>query len=129
MVGPNEPVGIRKDARWNVPEPELALVLNSAGTIVGYTIGNDAGSAISKGENVLYLPQAKIYSRSCALGPFITLGISGQKSGPGKSPSASTASSKPSLAARLASDKSNARFPSWLDTSSAAKSSPKASSC
>lgn len=75
VVGPNEPVGIRKDARWNVPEPELALVLNSAGTIVGYTIGNDMSSRDIEGENVLYLPQAKIYSRSCALGPFITLGI------------------------------------------------------
>jgi 2-dehydro-3-deoxy-D-arabinonate dehydratase len=75
VVGPGEPVGIRKDARWNVPEPELALVINSRGAIVGYTIGNDMSSRDIEGENVLYLPQAKIYQRSCALGPFITVGV------------------------------------------------------
>lgn len=74
VVGPEEPVGIRKDARWSVPEPELALVLNSRGEIVGHTIGNDMSSRDIEGENLLYLPQAKIYSRSCALGPWITLG-------------------------------------------------------
>jgi 2-dehydro-3-deoxy-D-arabinonate dehydratase len=75
VVGPGEPVGIRKDARWNVPEPELALVINSRGAIVGYTIGNDMSSRDIEGENVLYLPQAKIYQRSCALGPVITVGV------------------------------------------------------
>lgn len=74
VVPPSEPVGIRKDARWNVPEPELALVINSRGTIVGYTIGNDMSSRDIEGENLLYLPQAKIYSRSCALGPCIAVG-------------------------------------------------------
>ena len=74
VVGTEESVGIRKDARWNVPEPELALVLNSRGTIVGYTIGNDMSSRDIEGENLLYLPQAKIYSRSCAIGPWICLG-------------------------------------------------------
>ena len=69
-----EPVGIRGDARWNVPEPELALVLNSHGNIVGYTIGNDMSSRDIEGENLLYLPQAKIYDRSCALGPWIQVG-------------------------------------------------------
>lgn len=69
------PVGIRKDARWNVPEPELALVINSRQQIVGYTVGNDMSSRDIEGENVLYLPQAKIYSRSCALGPFIRVGV------------------------------------------------------
>jgi 2-dehydro-3-deoxy-D-arabinonate dehydratase len=73
VVPPLEPVGIRRDARWNVPEPELALVINSRGIIVGYTIGNDMSSRDIEGENVLYLPQAKIYDRSCALGPFIRL--------------------------------------------------------
>ena len=74
LVGPGEAVGIRRDAKWNVPEPELALVINSRGKIVGYTIGNDMSSRDIEGENLLYLPQAKIYSRSCALGPWIVVG-------------------------------------------------------
>ncbi len=76
VVGPNAEVGIRKDATWNVPEPELALVLNSQGSIVGYTIGNDMSSRDIEGENLLYLPQAKVYDKSCALGPWIVLGQS-----------------------------------------------------
>jgi 2-dehydro-3-deoxy-D-arabinonate dehydratase len=76
VVAPDEPVGIRSDARWNVPEPELALVLNSRGAIVGCTIGNDMSSRDIEGENLLYLPQAKIYDRSCALGPWILVGSS-----------------------------------------------------
>lgn len=75
VVASGEPVGIRRDANWSVPEPELALVLNSRGKIVGYTIGNDMSSRDIEGENLLYLPQAKTYSRSCALGPWITLGV------------------------------------------------------
>jgi len=75
VVPTGEPVGIRRDAKWNVPEPELALVLNSRGRIVGYTIGNDMSSRDIEGENLLYLPQAKTYHRSCALGPWITLGV------------------------------------------------------
>ncbi len=74
VVGPSEPVGIRTDAQWNVPEPELALVINSKGAIVGYTIGNDMSSRDIEGENLLYLPQAKIYHRSCAIGPCIVVG-------------------------------------------------------
>ena len=74
VAAPGEAVGIRRDARWNVPEPELALVLNSAGKIAGYTVGNDMSSRDIEGENLLYLPQAKVYDRSCALGPWITLG-------------------------------------------------------
>jgi len=74
VVAPGEPVGIRGDARWSVPEPELALVLNPRGLIVGYTIGNDMSSRDLEGENLLYLPQAKTYHRSCALGPWILLG-------------------------------------------------------
>src|SRR4030042_6246998 len=74
VVGPGEPVGIRMDAQWNVPEPELALVINSQGTIVGYTIGTDMRSRDIEGENLLYLPQAKIYHRSCAVGPCILVG-------------------------------------------------------
>ena len=74
VVGHGESVGIRRDAKWNVPEPELALVLNSRGQIIGHTIGNDMSSRDIEGENLLYLPQAKIYNRSCALGPWIVLG-------------------------------------------------------
>ena len=74
VVAHGEPVGIRGDARWSVPEPELALVINSAGRIVGYSIGNDMSSRDIEGENLLYLPQAKIYARSCAIGPWIVLG-------------------------------------------------------
>lgn len=74
VVDPNEAVGIRADAQWNVPEPELALVINSKGTIVGYTIGNDVSSRDIEGENLLYLPQAKIYDRSCAVGPCMVVG-------------------------------------------------------
>jgi 2-dehydro-3-deoxy-D-arabinonate dehydratase len=74
VAAPGEAVGIRQDARWSVPEPELALVLNSRGRVAGYTIGNDMSSRDIEGENLLYLPQAKIYERSCALGPWIHLG-------------------------------------------------------
>jgi 2-dehydro-3-deoxy-D-arabinonate dehydratase len=71
-----ESVGIRSDARWSAPEPELALVLNSRGEIAGLTIGNDMSSRDIEGENLLYLPQAKVYERSCALGPWIYIGAS-----------------------------------------------------
>jgi 2-dehydro-3-deoxy-D-arabinonate dehydratase len=74
VVSTGDRVGIRKDAKWSVPEPELALVLNSRGAIVGHTIGNDMSSRDIEGENLLYLPQAKVYNRSCALGPGIVLG-------------------------------------------------------
>src|SRR5437660_9134265 len=74
VVPPDGQVGIRRDARWSVPEPELALVFNSRAELVGYTVGNDMSSRDIEGENLLYLPQAKIYNRSCALGPWITLG-------------------------------------------------------
>ncbi|MSU33952.1 MAG: fumarylacetoacetate hydrolase [Pedosphaera sp.] len=75
VVPPLGLVGIRRDAKWNVPEPELALVLNSRGQVAGYTAGNDMSSRDIEGENLLYLPQAKVYSRSCALGPFVTIGV------------------------------------------------------
>jgi 2-dehydro-3-deoxy-D-arabinonate dehydratase len=75
VIPTGESVGIRRDAKWSVPEPELALVLNSRGRIVGCTIGNDMSSRDIEGENLLYLPQAKVYDRSCALGPWIRLGV------------------------------------------------------
>jgi 2-dehydro-3-deoxy-D-arabinonate dehydratase len=73
VVGPNHAVRIRSDARWSVPEPELTLLINPAGQIVGCTIGNDMSARDIEGENPLYLPQAKIYDGSCALGPCILL--------------------------------------------------------
>jgi 2-dehydro-3-deoxy-D-arabinonate dehydratase len=74
VVSPGEAVGIRRDARWSVPEPELALVVTSSGTIAGFTIGNDMSSRDIEGENLLYLPQAKIYAGSCAIGPWVVVG-------------------------------------------------------
>jgi 2-dehydro-3-deoxy-D-arabinonate dehydratase len=73
VVGPGEPVRVRADSRWSVPEPELTLVLSPDLRIVGYTIGNDMSARDIEGENPLYLPQAKIYDQSCAIGPVITL--------------------------------------------------------
>jgi 2-dehydro-3-deoxy-D-arabinonate dehydratase len=73
VVGSRESVRIRRDTRWNVPEPELTLVINAYGEIVGYTIGNDMSSRDIEGENPLYLPQAKTYNGSCAVGPGIRL--------------------------------------------------------
>lgn len=73
VVGPGQGVRIRQDANWSVPEPELALVLNSRLQLVGYTIGNDMSSRDIEGENPLYLPQAKLYDQCCALGPCVTL--------------------------------------------------------
>lgn len=70
-VGPNENVRIREDSNWNVPEPELTLVITSNGKIVGYTIGNDMSSRSIEGENPLYLPQAKVYDGSAAIGPCV----------------------------------------------------------
>jgi 2-dehydro-3-deoxy-D-arabinonate dehydratase len=69
-VGPDEDVGIRRDSEWDVPEPELALVLYD-GDVIGYTIGNDVSSRSIEGQNPLYLPQAKVYDRCCSLGPCI----------------------------------------------------------
>jgi 2-dehydro-3-deoxy-D-arabinonate dehydratase len=73
VVGPEQAVRVRNDSTWTVPEPELALVLNSRMQLVGFTIGNDLSSRDIEGENPLYLPQAKVYNQSCALGPCITL--------------------------------------------------------
>jgi 2-dehydro-3-deoxy-D-arabinonate dehydratase len=75
-VGTGSKVRIRKDATWSVPEPELTLVINPRGNIVGYTVGNDMSSRDIEGENPLYLPQAKVYDGSCALGPGILIASS-----------------------------------------------------
>jgi len=74
VSGPGDHVRIRSDAAWSVPEPELALLINPRGQIVGTTVGNDMSSRDIEGENPLYLPQAKVYDRSCALGPSILIG-------------------------------------------------------
>ena len=71
VAGPGAVVRIRSDAKWSVPEPELTLLINPRGQIIGYTVGNDMNSRDIEGENPLYLPQAKVYDRSCALGPCI----------------------------------------------------------
>jgi 2-dehydro-3-deoxy-D-arabinonate dehydratase len=71
VSGPGEPIAIRGDSGWDVPEPELVILLNGHGELVGYTIGNDVSSRSIEGENPLYLPQAKVYSRCAALGPVV----------------------------------------------------------
>ncbi len=70
-VGPDDNVRIRKDSTWDVPEPELTLVINRSGKIIGYTAGNDMSSRSIEGENPLYLPQAKCYDKSASVGPCI----------------------------------------------------------
>ena len=72
VAGPDAFMSIRADSTWDVPEPELVLVINTSAQIIGYTIGNDMSSRSIEGENPLYLPQAKIYANCCALGPAIT---------------------------------------------------------
>jgi 2-dehydro-3-deoxy-D-arabinonate dehydratase len=73
VVGPERPIRVRADSKWSVPEPELALVVSPDLRIVGFTIGNDVSSRDIEGENPLYLPQAKVYKQSCAVGPLVTL--------------------------------------------------------
>ncbi len=73
VIGPGGKIRIRRDSTWNVPEPELTLVVNQFGEIVGYTAGNDVSSRSIEGENPLYLPQAKTYDGACAIGPSIVL--------------------------------------------------------
>ena len=73
VVGPGAAIRVRRDSKWNVPEPELTLVINRHGQMVGYCAGNDVSSRDIEGENPLYLPQAKVYNGSCALGPYIHL--------------------------------------------------------
>jgi 2-dehydro-3-deoxy-D-arabinonate dehydratase len=70
-VGPGRSIGVRADSTWNVPEPEIGLVLGEDGGIAGYTIGNDVSSRAIEGENPLYLPQAKLFAGACALGPAL----------------------------------------------------------
>tara|TARA_B100000700_G_scaffold266133_1_gene305051 strand:- start:1141 stop:1992 length:852 start_codon:yes stop_codon:yes gene_type:complete len=74
VMGPDECIGIRADSQWNVPEPELVLVTNSKKELVGVSIGNDMSSRDIEGENLLYLPQAKVYDKSCAIGPCVVVG-------------------------------------------------------
>lgn len=73
VVGPGAKVAIRKDASWSVPEPELVLLISPGGKITGFAVGNDMSSRDIEGENPLYLPQAKVYDRSCALGPCLLI--------------------------------------------------------
>lgn len=73
VAAPGSAVRIRRDSKWNVPEPELTLAINTRGRIIGYTIGNDMSSRDIEGENPLYLPQAKVYMHSAALGPCLVI--------------------------------------------------------
>jgi 2-dehydro-3-deoxy-D-arabinonate dehydratase len=73
VVGSGGQVAIRDDSSWSVPEPELALLISPSGRVVGYTVGNDMSSRSIEGENPLYLPQAKVYERSCGLGPCVLI--------------------------------------------------------
>jgi 2-dehydro-3-deoxy-D-arabinonate dehydratase len=73
VVAPGQPIRVRRDSNWTVPEPELALVLSPALELVGFTIGNDVSARDIEGQNPLYLPQAKVYDSCCALGPSIAL--------------------------------------------------------
>ena len=72
-VGPDEEVYIRKDSNWQIPEPELALIIGEGEEIIGYTLGNDMSCRDIEGENPLYLPQAKVWKKSCAIGPAILM--------------------------------------------------------
>ena len=73
VAGPGQPIRVRRDSHWCVPEPELVLVLNPELKLIGFTIGNDVSARDIEGENPLYLPQAKVYDACCAIGPVITL--------------------------------------------------------
>ncbi|HEX4213658.1 MAG TPA: fumarylacetoacetate hydrolase family protein [Candidatus Dormibacteraeota bacterium] len=73
VVGPGGEVGVRSDSSWDVPEPELVVLSNRRGEVVAYSCGNDMSSRSIEGENPLYLPQAKVYDRSCAIGPIAVL--------------------------------------------------------
>ena len=73
VVGPGEPVRVRADSRWTVPEPELTLCVSPAKKVVAFTVGNDMSARDIEGENPLYLPQAKVYDRCCAVGPWVLL--------------------------------------------------------
>lgn len=72
-VGPDDEVYIRKDSNWQIPEPELALIIGEGEEIIGYTLGNDMSCRDIEGENPLYLPQAKVWKKSCAIGPAILM--------------------------------------------------------
>ena len=112
VVGPGGAVRIRSDSRWNVPEPELTLAINARGAIFGYTIGNDMSSRDIEGENPLYLPQAKVYAGSAALGPCLVI----DRALPGPDATIAIAISRggaPSSAARRRSVRSNVRCRRW----------------
>jgi 2-dehydro-3-deoxy-D-arabinonate dehydratase len=78
-VGPGRPIGIRDDSTWNVPEPEIGLVIGRHGRIAGLTIGNDVSSRDIEGANPLYLPQAKVYAGACAIGPAVYVPDDGER--------------------------------------------------
>ena len=123
-----EPMRLRDDSKWMVPEPELALVISSRGQIVGYTIGNDLSCRDIEGENLLYLPQAKTWDGSCSLGPAILLADPADDIRSSPSAAKSSETTNKSSPARLSSPRSSAPWRNWSATSSATKPSPRASS-
>ena len=129
VVGDGGRIRVRPDSTWDVPEPELALVLNRAGEIVGYAAGNDVSSRSIEGENPLYLPQAKVYDGSCALGPGILIDESGCDARPRRRGSSSSGAARRRSKARPAPRSSSARSKrsrsgsSPISTSRAARSS------
>lgn len=78
VSNPGEPVRVRFDSKWSVPEPEFTLVISPKGELVGYTVGNDMSARDIEGENPLYLPQAKVYKQCCSVGPCVLLAASGK---------------------------------------------------
>ncbi len=116
VVGHQMPIRIRDDSRWNVPEPELTLVVNSRGEIVGFCAGNDVSSRDIEGENPLYLPQAKVYDGSCALGPGIALGDGRDTAEPPGAAHRAAGRSRGLRRARRRRRRSGARSRSWSAT-------------
>ena len=113
VAGHDMPIRVRDDSAWNVPEPELALVINSAGEIVGHTVCNDVSSRDIEGDNPLYLPQAKVYNGSCAVGPGIHIGDTDRLKDLTIALEITRAAAGPRSRARRAPRRSSARSRSW----------------
>ena len=129
VAGHGMPIRVRDDSKWNVPEPELALVINSAGEIVGHTVCNDVSSRDIEGDNPLYLPQAKVYNGSCAVGPGIHIGNTDRAQGADDRARRSPAPARRRSRARRARRRSSARSRSWRATCSWSSTFRRGRSC
>ena len=116
VAGHEQPIRVRADSAWNVPEPELTLVVNAQREIVGFCVGNDVSSRDIEGENPLYLPQAKVYNGSCALGPGILLGDVERLQGSVDPADDQARRPRRASRARRARRRSSARSRSWSTT-------------